>query len=352
MKRGGYIKFDKDMADDPRTNEAAIQLTKRYSVSEISPQGERALSPGEQFRFQCNAVTGALVTLWKHADVHIRADNTLPMQSAALDSMVGIQGFCEVISPDWVDELDDGTLILPGYCEKNSLNAKRIALVKGNARVAAFRAKKKISGNGSGNAHVTQPSTVTSQISGVTKVVDPDLKSKKDKYKEKDKREEGEKRPPPSGNGDVTALQNGKHESGWGDYPSMETLATAARLPASVLQGNGESERKRRWNMCRADYPEGGGRIDWIGAEHHASKLVSDGLITWEELYAAVMRYKLYVQATGAFIMNPVKFFHADDKPWSMPWTIPEERSRKKPATRIAKTLAQIEAEEAANAKH
>jgi hypothetical protein len=334
MKRGGYIKFDKDMAEDPRLLNAAQELTKRYTVMEITPQGERPLSPGDQLRFQCNAITGGVVTLWKYADVHLRKDNSLPMQAAALDALVGIAGFFDVISRDWVDELDDGTLTLPGYCEKNSLIAKKNATAKSNARVANFRAKKKVGGN----AHVTETSTVTKSETTVTKVVDPDP----DLKKEKDKRKEEEKRPPP-GNGDVTALQNGHGaSSGWDDFPT-------AAIP-HVPQLNSEIERKRRWSMCRADYPDGGGRVDWIGAERFASKLVDDGLATWAELYAAVMRYKLYVQGTGAFVMNPSKFFHADDRPWSMPWTIPEKRAGK-PAPRVAKTLAQLEADEAEEAE-
>jgi hypothetical protein len=123
------------------------------------------------------------------------------------------------------------------------------------------------------------------------------------------------------------------------------------RNGSSHVHVQDEVERKRQWIIVRADFPEVGGRVDWIGAEKFASKLVSDGVATWEELYAAVMRYKLYIQASGAYAMNPVKFFHADDKPWSMPWTILEERARPgKPAARVAKSTAELEALEAKEA--
>jgi uncharacterized protein YdaU (DUF1376 family) len=170
----------------------------------------------------------------------------------------------------------------------------------------------------------------------------------------KSKEEEGEGRkaaPPLVGNGHE---KNGHAKAGaWDDYPVSPEIPHRNAASMAAEAGSTEIERKRQWNILKADYPEVGGRVDWIGAEHAASKLVSDGFATWEFLYASVLAYKLYVQGTGAFVMNPSKFFTAEDKPWNMPWTIPEERTRKKPAARVAKSTAELEAEEAKqNAKH
>jgi hypothetical protein len=332
-ERGGWIKFDKDMTEEPRLMQAAVLLTGRYSVSE----GERPLSAGDQLRFACNAVTGGLVTLWRYADVHIRDDDTLPMTRGAVDAMVGIDGFCALMPREWMDELEDGTVILPGYCQKNSLIAKKKAAIKSNARVAAFRAKKKINGNGVTHALLLGKNTVTV-------VVDQDQDLYQDK--EKDTREEEET--PPFRNGHVTALQNGHAKpQAWDDFPSPD-LTPPPRLPSIS-----EALRRKQFEAIKHDYPLPSGRVDWIGAEKFASKLVADGIATWEQLYAAVIAYKLYVQATGSFVMNPVKFFNAVDRPWSMTWEIPEARGRpaKKPHTR-AKSPEELDAEEADHAKH
>ena len=321
MKRGGYIKFDKDMAEDPRLLDAAHELTKRYTVFD----GETALPPGDQLRFQCNAVTGGVVTLWKYADVHLRADNSLPMQSAALDAMVGIAGFFEVITRDWVDELEDGTLVLPGYCEKNSLIAKKKATAKSNARVAAFRAKQKVNGNG----HVTEISTVTVPKTGVTKVVDPDPSP--------DLKKRNTHSAHSNGNGEVTALHQSEP---WHEPDQLPNISS-------------QVEHSARFFALKADYPSVP-RADWIGAQKFATQLVLDGQSTWDELHAAVKAYAAFCIATNRMVMNPREFFHAIDMPWANAWTIPEQRARPaKPAPRVAKSTAELEADEAKqNASH
>jgi len=168
----GWIKIDKDMIDDPRVVDAAQCLASKYIIAHTTTvQGGTDLTEVELLRFACNAVTGALVTLWKYADEHIRDDDTLPITRDALDALLGITGFFELMPIEWVDELDDGTIILPGYCEKNALIAKKKAALKSNARVQAFRARKNGKCNAIGNAHVTQ---VTPRYPSVTKVVDQD----------------------------------------------------------------------------------------------------------------------------------------------------------------------------------
>lgn len=176
----GWIKFDKEMGDDPRLLQAAAQLGKVYTIARASGSD---LSAVDRLAFACNAVTGALVTLWQYADVHIRDDDTLPMTRETLDAMVGIDGFFAIMPRDWIDELDGGIIVLPGYCKKNSLIAKKNATVKSNARVTAFRARKKGNGNGRGHALPRRYDTVS-------KVVDQD----QDQDQEKNKTGGGAKR--------------------------------------------------------------------------------------------------------------------------------------------------------------
>jgi hypothetical protein len=152
----GWIKFWKDMPNDPRVLSAAAKLSQRYVLARRTPGGGSDLSATETCNAWRNAVTGALATLWCYADEHIRDDDTLPLTSQTLDAVVGIEGFFDAIPREWIDELDDGSVVLPGYCEKNSLITKRKRTIKSNARVTRWRRSKKADCNGVTTDHVTQ----------------------------------------------------------------------------------------------------------------------------------------------------------------------------------------------------
>jgi hypothetical protein len=152
----GWIKFWKDMPNDPRVVSAAMKLANRYVLARRTPAGGNDLSTSDMCNAWRNAVTGALVTLWVYADEHIRDDDTLQIDSQTLDAIVGLEGFFEVMPREWIDELEDGCIVLPGYCQKNSLIAKRKRTATSNARVTRWRRAKKANGNGVTNHHVTQ----------------------------------------------------------------------------------------------------------------------------------------------------------------------------------------------------
>lgn len=153
----GWIKFWKDMPNDPRVLSAAMKLSERYILAvRTSGIGGADLSTSDSCNAWRNAVTGALVTLWVYADEHIRDDDTLPINSQTLDTIVGLEGFFDAMPREWIDELDDGSIVLPGYCEKNSLIAKRKRTVKSNARVTQWRERNKRGGNDVTKHHVTQ----------------------------------------------------------------------------------------------------------------------------------------------------------------------------------------------------
>lgn len=154
----GWIKLWKDMMSDPRLMAAAQKLTAKYEVSRRTPGGSEPLSASESIGFLCNAVTGALVTLWCHADEHIRDDDTLEISSNSLDAVVRLEGFFAALPRQWINELDNGRVVLPGYCEKNSLITKRKRASKSNARVRRWR-----------TAHQPQERCVTTGVTrGVT----------------------------------------------------------------------------------------------------------------------------------------------------------------------------------------
>lgn len=139
----GWIKFWKSTATDPFVLAAAEQLRQRYG-------------PDFSFTVARNAVTGALVTLWAYADEHIRDDDTLPLTLQTLDAVVGIEGFYDLMPRQWLDKLDSGCLVLRGYCEKNSLVARRERTIKSNARVTRWRRTHQRNSNGVTSNHTTE----------------------------------------------------------------------------------------------------------------------------------------------------------------------------------------------------
>ena len=166
----GWIKFDKDMADDPRLSTAAAGLCGLYVFARSPGLGGEDLSNGDALRLSRNALLGALLTLWKYADEHIRDDDTLPISSKTLDAIVGLDGFSGLMPTEWLVELDDGSVKLPGYCAKNRLIAKRKRTADNKARQARWRARQTES-NGSGNA---AHNDIVTRYSTVTKCVDQD----------------------------------------------------------------------------------------------------------------------------------------------------------------------------------
>ena len=142
-----WIKFDKDLIDDPRVLKAAGALAERYevSVTRLSGNGFSTgsdLPAAEVLSIMRNAVTGALVTLWVYADTHIRDGDELRLSVPDIDMMVGIDGFCELVGPSWVEETNHGgTVKLPGYCEKNGLLSREKRRTANAERQRRFREK-------------------------------------------------------------------------------------------------------------------------------------------------------------------------------------------------------------------
>lgn len=154
----GWIKFDKDMATDPRLLEIAVQLADAAALS----SGNRDLSSQEAVALYCNALRGALVTLWCYADTHITDDDTLEMGAGAVESLVGIDGFCDLLPDEWLTITENGSVKLPGYCAKNGVISRRKRTEASNERVRKFRAKRNAECNAlpidvkrDSNAHVT-----------------------------------------------------------------------------------------------------------------------------------------------------------------------------------------------------
>jgi hypothetical protein len=153
-----WIKFDKDLVNDPRIIRAAGGLAETYTLSVERAKGDRFavgsdLSQKEAADLMRNAVIGALVTLWVYADTHIRNGDVLPISMGEINQMVGIQGFCEMLGPDWVQQENYGTFtVLPGYCEKNGLVSREKRRADNAERQRRYREKHNAESNDVSNA--------------------------------------------------------------------------------------------------------------------------------------------------------------------------------------------------------
>lgn len=158
-----WIKFDKELIDDPRILRAAERLADRGFVVAVETFKCQYGSAGDDLErrellaFLRNAVTGALCALWVYADTHIRNGDVLPISVTAIDLMVGIDGFCELLGEDWIKPCDDGeSVVLPGYCEKNGIAAKEKRRTENAERQRRFREKSNASRNAVTNGNVTR----------------------------------------------------------------------------------------------------------------------------------------------------------------------------------------------------
>lgn len=111
----GWIKWEKDLEDDPRTLRMARELKRTCNAIPFHP---------------VTVVCGGLVRLWRYADSHIREDDTLDLGASEVDELVGVPNFCSMMPDDWLREVDEHTVELPGFQEHNGVEAKRKALTQ------------------------------------------------------------------------------------------------------------------------------------------------------------------------------------------------------------------------------
>lgn len=162
-RKGGWIKWWKDTATDPRLMGAAEKLLAVYDISRRTPGGLEPLSKTESLDLLRNAVTGALQTLWCRADDQLDSNNTLDISLQAVDAIVHLEGFVAAMPREWLDELDHGRrVVLPGYCEKNSLIVKKKRAIQSHARVKRYRERNRSATTG------VKPADATSVGNGVT----------------------------------------------------------------------------------------------------------------------------------------------------------------------------------------
>lgn len=138
----GWIKFEKDLATDPRVLRMARALDARFLLFDPSSAENGQYDPCNASAFPgVTLVLGALTRLWIYADSHAREDNTLDLGAREIDELLGIPDFCSILPADWLVEIDENTVELPGFQEHNGVEAKKKALTQ--KRVARHRGKQK-----------------------------------------------------------------------------------------------------------------------------------------------------------------------------------------------------------------
>lgn len=292
----GWIKFEKDLTTDPRVLRMAKELDRQATwfapgSDDYDPSNASAL-PG------VTLVCGALVRLWVYADSHAREDDTLDLGMAEVDELVGIPGFAAMMPSDWIRELDERTVELPGFQAHNGTEAKKKATTQ--KRVERFRRS---------NATPLQP---------VTPQALPD---------------QTKTRP---------------------DQDQKEITATASpRAPRRKVSR--ETPPDPEWLLAlKLAYPSRAGDVRWAAGRRAINARLAEGH-TPDELRAGAERYAAYVRATGSegtqFVKTAPVFF-GPEKSFRDPWTPPATKAERRQDGNVAASLAWLAEQEAADAAH
>lgn len=111
-----------------------------------------------------------------------------------------------------------------------------------------------------------------------------------------------------------------------------------------------ESALMDAFAVVRAVYPKRSGRDTWPYAERHWRTLVDSG-IPIQTIFDGVERYASYCLKGGvsgpAFVLDPVKFFGATDKPWSQAWEPPPTKAETKRDSNLDASVKWLESSNA-----
>jgi hypothetical protein len=115
---GGYIKWDKELVEDPRVLQIAALAHSKYPVETLGVAGSMST--------WVSAVIGALVHLWTYADKHVDSADILTLSATALAAKCCIpEDILRTFPRTWIVIDDDrGTVKLPGYCLKNGVRGR------------------------------------------------------------------------------------------------------------------------------------------------------------------------------------------------------------------------------------
>jgi hypothetical protein len=128
----GWIRIDKGLSESIRFKRVVRRLKDSNALRNACDVSETLL---------VTTCLGAIVRLWNYADSHIRDDNRIDATFDEIDDLVGIPGFAAALPSDWLVKVDDETVELPDFLERNGTSAKHRS---DNARrQAEWRARQK-----------------------------------------------------------------------------------------------------------------------------------------------------------------------------------------------------------------
>lgn len=182
---GGYIKLDKDLSDDPRLLELAERISRICPIAIAAgadvPGAGTTLPPELARDAWRDASLGALMRLWRYADVYILADNSVTLTVTTASQVMGLPAWIIRMFPaEWLRVRADDTIELPGYVQKNGLIPRDLrranaidAREKHRLRSARWRDRKRARRDAPRDASRERHSRVTGQRVTQTPVPGP-----------------------------------------------------------------------------------------------------------------------------------------------------------------------------------
>ena len=255
-----WFMLDKETLTDPRLLAMARELSRRYAISRCDDDGSAGeeLDYASQLSCMTSACRGAIVMLWSYAHDNIRPDDTLPIDTVTIDSLVGLDGFCSVMPTEWLQILDDGSgVYLPHFIKKNQLVELQKKREADARRHREMRDRKRVT-------HVTHDESMTS--SG-----HPTDVRRRDR--DKDKKEEDPPKAPRKR-----------------DQKTLEQALTEARLVPGV-----DLEAFERWFAYRSQRSPKLQPASWIAAAEDIAALGDS------ETQRAAVRHSVAASYQGVF---------------------------------------------------
>lgn len=283
----GWVKWEKDLETDPRFVRLVRQMRNaRYAgVTQESNGSVLGVLPATVL---VSLTMGCLMKFWAYADTHIRTDNTLDLGFADIDELVGISGFASSLPEDWLVNIDESHVELPGYQQHNGIAAKKAALAQKRMENKRTRERR--------NGSVTP---VTHQRNG--RVTGASL---------------DQTRP------DQTKTETIRKSDG-SPVAGRERKDSRAP-PRDQVQDDFENMAR----VQRAYPPFAGNQADWQLAERACLDRLAEGA-TWDELEAGAQRFAAFVAAGGRsgpqYVDLPSKFY--GNGLWKQPWTPPATKA-------------------------
>ncbi len=230
----GWIKFEKDLPGSIKFR----RMLKRYGESQkvtVTPMTETLM-------------TGALVRFWFYVDTHVRDDDTFDATFDEIDDLIGVPGFASSMPSEWLVDLGDGIVQVPGFLEHNGSSASE-------RKRAAERQAKSREGRKARKRHAVSQSVTPS--------------NKLDQTRPDQIRPDQEKNPTAAhaANGHAAAL--------------------------AILDKNVENFEK-----FKRIYPKRNGNQPWVRARRAISARIDEGS-SWNEILEGATAYAAWCRATG-----------------------------------------------------